>query len=153
MKRLNPEKLHVTYLSGTTQDKLILPRYYTLTHSDMTGDLFLTIGDAYDEKQISKLYTRLMRDEVLAELINNGDRLELRVYCHVSGGLVIGTAKWRNSIFHAELPLAIEAIRHGDKTFFETNPHLDQTPVNVYFHSHTSRYNHLENWGAMSDYR
>jgi hypothetical protein len=42
MKRLNPDKLHVTYLSGTTQDKLILPRRYTLTRSDMTGELFVS---------------------------------------------------------------------------------------------------------------
>jgi hypothetical protein len=153
MKRLNPEKLHVTYLSGTTQDKLILPRHYTLTHSDMTGDLFLTIGDAYDEKQISKLYTRLMRDEVLAELINNGDRLELRVYCHVSGGLVLGTAQWRNSIFHAELSLVLEAIRYGDRILFETYPNFDQIPVNVYFHPHNNRYNQVETWGLIGDYK
>ena len=68
MKRLNPEKLHVTYLGGTTPEKLTLPRRYTLTHSDRTGELFLSIGREYDTKQTSRLYTRLMRDEVLAEL-------------------------------------------------------------------------------------
>jgi hypothetical protein len=42
-------------------------RCYTLTHSDTTGELFLTIGPDFDRAQISGLYTRLMRDEVLAE--------------------------------------------------------------------------------------
>ena len=153
MKRLNPEKLHVTYLSGTTQDKLILPRRYTLTHSDMTGELFMTIGHDYHKTQISKFYTRLMRDEVLAELIKNGEHLEFRVYCHVSGGMIIGTAKWRNSIFHSELPLVLEALRYSDRTLYETDPNLDRTPVSIYFHSLNSRYNQVETWGLIADYK
>lgn len=153
MKRLNINKLHVIDLTDTTSGIENLPRRYTLTHSDLTGDLFLTIGDDYDKKQISRLYTRLMRDEVLAELIKNEDSVEFRVYCHVSGGFVFGTAKWRSDIFHLELPLVMEAIRYGDRNLFETYPNLDQTPVMVYFYSHNSRYNQVENWGVMADYK
>lgn len=40
-----------------------MPRAYTLTHSDRTGDLFLSIGPKHDEAQVAGLYTRLMRDE------------------------------------------------------------------------------------------
>ena len=153
MKRLDTNKLHVTDLTGTPSGINKLPRRYTVTHSDLTGDLSLTIGDDYDKKQISGLYTRLMRDEVLAELIRDEDRLELRVYCHVSGGLVFGTAKWRSAIFHRELPLVMEAIRYGDRNLFETNPDLDQASVKVYFRSHSRRYNQVENWGVMADYK
>ena len=153
MERLNPEKLHVTYLTGTTPENLILPRLYTLTHSDRTGELFLTIGGQYDKQQISKLYTRLMRDEVLAELADDGGRLVFKVYCHVSGGFIIGTAKWRYNIFHSELPLVLEAIRYSDRTLFEKNPQLDNTPVLICFQSTDSRFNRVENWGVMADYR
>ena len=152
MRRLNPQKLHVTDLSGTALG-INLPRHYTLTHSDMTGDLFLTIGNKYDDKSTSRLYTRLMRDEVLAELVNNEGCLELRVYCHVSGGLVFGTARLRDGIFRAELPLALEAIRYGDRALFENDSKFDQATVNVYFRSHRSKYNRVENWGIVSDYR
>ena len=152
MGRLNPDKLHVTFLTGTTPEGLFLPRRYTLTHSDITGDLFLSVGTHYDVKQISKLYTRLMRDEVLAELINEGDGLVFRVYCHVSGGFVFGRAKWRYSIFQSELPLALEAIRYGDHILFEQNPELDQTPVLMQFQSTNSRFNKVERWGIMADY-
>ncbi len=152
MRRLNPAKLHVIDLTATDSVTANLPRRYTLTHSDMTGDLYLTIGAEYDRKQISKLYTRLMRDEVLAELIEDEGSLELRVYCHVSGGLVLGAAKWRSDIFHTELPLVLEAIRYGDRNFYETDPSPDQAPVKVYFHSHKSRYNQVENWGVIADY-
>jgi hypothetical protein len=150
---LNPEKLHVTYLTGTTPENLVLPRLYTLTHSDRTGELFLTIGGQYDKQQISKLYTRLMRDEVLAELADDGDRLVFKVYCHVSGGLIIGTAKWRYNIFHSELPLVLEAIRYGERTLFEQNPKIDNAPVIIYFQSSNSRFNRVEDWGIIADYR
>ena len=153
MKSLNTNKLHVTDLTGTSSGIGNLPRRYTLTHSDLTGDLFLTIGSDYNKKQMSRLYTKLMRDEVLAELTKTEDSLELRVYCHVSGGLVFGTAKLRSAIFHRELRLVIEAIRYGDRDLFEMNPNLDETPVNVYFRSHKSIYNKVENWGVMVDYK
>jgi len=152
MKRLNPGKLHVTYLTDTTPESLIFPRRYTLTHSDITGQLFLSIGNEYDTKQISGLYTRLMRDEVLAEFAEE-DGLVFRVYCHVSGGFVLGTAKLRYNIFHSELPLALAAIRYGDRVLFEQNPGLDNTPVVIHFRSTVSRFDKVENWGTMADYR
>jgi hypothetical protein len=124
MKRLNPDKLHVTYLQDSTPDKLVLPRRYTLTHSDKTGELFLSIGNEYNTKQISTIYTRFMRDEVLAELHNNGDNFSLGIHYHVSGGFILGTAKWRYNIFKSELPLAIEALRYGDRALYDQNPAL-----------------------------
>jgi len=125
MTRLIPEKLHVKHLRDTTLDVLLLPRFYTLTHSDFSGDLFLSIGPHYDTKQVSGLYTRLMRDEVLAELKEDSGGFSLHVYCHVSGGFVFGRAKWRYNIFCSELHLALEAIRFGDKVLFDHNPELD----------------------------
>ncbi|MBN1161861.1 MAG: staygreen family protein [Dehalococcoidales bacterium] len=153
MQRLNPEKLHVTYLAGATPDHLILPRRYTLNHSDITGNLFLSIGSAYDTKQISKLYTRLMRDEVLAELVREGENLVLKAYCHVSGGFIWGPAKFRYNIFKSELPLALEAIRYGDRVLFEHNPDLDKTPILIHFHSTNNRFNKVENWGTLLEYK
>ena len=153
MGRLNPEKLQVKYLPGADAQQLAVPRYYTLTHSDTTGCLFLTIGPDYDRKQISGLQTRLMRDEVLAELVEVGDSMEFRFYCHVSGGCVVGRAGWRYSIFKRELPLVLEAIRYGDRNIFEQNPELDRLPVCIHFKSTNSKYNKVEKWGVMADYR
>jgi len=153
MQRLNPEKLHVKYLNGTLPEKLILPRRYTLTHSDITGELFLSIGGQFNTKRISGLYTKLMRDEVLAELNDNGDGLVFRVYCHVSGGFVFGTAKFRYKIFQSELPLVLEALRYGDRILFNHNPELDNAPVFIHFKSNDRRFNKVENWGTMLEYK
>jgi hypothetical protein len=152
MKRLNPQKLHVAYLNGAAQEDLVLPRRYTLTHSDITGKLFLTINNAYDTKQISSLYTRLMRDEVLAEFTKE-EGLVFKVYCHVSGGFVFGAAKLRYAVFRHELPLVLETIRFGDRNLFEKIPNLDKTPVFIHFQSTDTRFNKVENWGTMADYR
>ena len=153
MKRLNPDKLHVTYLHNSTPDKLELPRRYTLTHSDKTGELFLSIGNDYNTKQISKIYTRFMRDEVLAELYNNGENYSLRIHCHVSGGFVLGTAKWRYNILKSELPLAIEALRYGDRALYEQNPALDKAGVIIHFHSTNIKFDKVEDWDTVDNYR
>lgn len=40
MSKLNPEKLSVEFRDGVTGTEPILGRRYTLTHSDITAELF-----------------------------------------------------------------------------------------------------------------
>jgi hypothetical protein len=151
--RLRPEKLQVRFAPGVSPEGPVTPRRYTLTHSDATGDLFLTVGPDYDRKQISGWYTRLMRDEVLAEWGEEREAPSLHVYCHVSGGLVFGTAALRNAIFRRELPLVLEALRFGDRELFETHPELDRAPIVVHFRAAQHRYHRREPWGTPADYQ
>ena len=153
MVRLRPERLRVTYLHGVTPETPIVTRRYTLTHSDSTGELFLSIGPDYNHKQISGLYTRLMRDEVVAEWKEDENGVALHVYCHVSGGLVFGRASWRESIFRSEMPLVLEAIRYGDRRFFDANPNLDNSPILVHFQSSKSDHTKIETWGTPASYQ
>jgi len=141
------------YKDGTSPEKHVLPRRYTLTHSDRTGELLLTISNQYDTGQISGIYTRFMRDEILAELKEDGGISKLILYCHISGGFVLGNAKWRYNIFKSELPLVLEAIRYGDRAFFEHNSHLDHVPVLINFQSTKSQFNKVEPLGKIEDYR
>jgi hypothetical protein len=152
-RRPHPGELHVRFLPGTAPEGPVTPRCYTFTHSDSTGDLFLTIGPQYDREQISGWYTRLMRDEVLAEWDNEKDGPALHVHCHVSGGLVVGPASWRYAIFRRELPLVLESFRFGDRAFFEMHPMLDRAAILIHFHATQSRYDRVEPWGVLADYR
>jgi hypothetical protein len=152
MARLKPDKLHVSFAEGTMAVGPVTPRRYTLTHSDVTGDLFLTVGSDYDLEQVSGWYTRLMRDEVLAEWLEGDRGPELHVHCHVSGGLVLGPSRFRFQIFQRELPLVLEAIRYGDKSLFESHRHLDSAPILVHFHAKEPRYGRVEEWGTPADY-
>jgi hypothetical protein len=153
VRRLRPEKLHVRFLPGTAPEGPVASRCYTLTHSDATGDLFLTIGPQHDREQISGWYTRLMRDEVLAEWIAEEDSPVLHVHCHVSGGLIFGSAGWRYTIFRRELPLVLESFYFGDWRLFEMHPMLDRAAILVHFHATQSRYDREESWGVLADYR
>lgn len=152
MSELNPEKVHVRYLDEGARSDFSLPRRYTLTHSDRTGDRFLTIGRDYDLEQISGGYTRFMRDEVLAEwLDDSGPRLN--VYFHVSGGLVFGHAGLRCRIFRSCQRSVLQALRYGDDPLFRKRPELDERPALVHYRSGKPRYNFIEESGAMKEYR
>ncbi|MFW9971315.1 MAG: staygreen family protein [Candidatus Odinarchaeota archaeon] len=149
MVELNPEKLHVVYKDSVEVDNLVLPRKYTLTHSDSTGDLFLTIGAEYDYKQISSFYTRFMRDEVLAEWKKINQDYELHLYLHVSGSICFGWAGLRDRIFRNHLPLVFQVIKQGDKKIFQQMPELEDSKIIVHFQSNRKKYNKVEDFGQF----
>lgn len=151
MSNFNPQKLHVQFSEGMQNPSQSLPRCYTLTHSDRTGDLFLTIAPSYDRDQISGWYTKLMRDEVLGEW-QTEDQPSLHLHCHVSGGVVLGPAKWRDAIFKQHLPQVLDAVCYGDQDFFNGNPDLQVAPIFVHFHAKQAALDRIERWGQVQDY-
>lgn len=153
MPSLALEKLHIKYIGDSNAEGPAYPRRYTLTHSDRTGDLFLSIGTEYDQRALSNCYTRFMRDEVLAEFRFDEDQPELHVFCHVSGGFVFGAAGWRYRIFKYHLPGVMVAFYHGDAAFIKVNPGFDLASIQVHFQSSKARYHKIENWGIFRDYR
>lgn len=147
MSRLKPEKLSVEFRNGVTATEPIIPRRYTLTHSDITGNLFLTIGLTYAYDKINA-----MRDEVLGEWMQAQEGYFFYVNLYVDGQYGPEVASTRNYIFRRELPLALEAIRYGDNDFFTAHPELNDAPIIVYFSSTDPQYNKVEYWGKFSDY-
>jgi hypothetical protein len=152
VSQLGLEKLQVKFLPGVDSTGPIDNRRYTLTHSDFSGDLFLSIGLEFDKQAISGLYTRLMRDEILAEWQKQEESFSLHVYCHVSGGIILGTAGWRYSIFKRELPLVLKCICNGDKDLYNENPSLKNRNILIHFKTKNKKYNKLERWGTPKDY-
>lgn len=153
MDKLNPEKIHVKNRIGVKDINSIIPRRYTLTHSDRTGDLFLTIDLDYDKEEISTFYTKLMRDEVLAEWKEKSNGLEFHVYVHVSGGFVFGWPGMRDRIFRHYLPHTLKVFRYGDNELFKAFPALDNALIFVHFNSNRQKYNKVENYGDFREYK
>ncbi len=151
MSEFNPDKLHVMLSPKLNVDKVI-PRMYTLTHSDSTGQLFLSIAPEYNMAQISGWYTRFMRDEVLAEWRDN-PVYALHVHCHVSGGFVFGTPGFRYDIFCQHLPMVLIALHYGDRDFIKVWPELDNASIYVEFHAKQPHYNLIKSYGAFQDYQ
>jgi hypothetical protein len=149
---INPNLLHVQFIDGVDETGPISPRFYTLTHSDVTGELFLTIGKVINYPQIAGFYTRLMRDEVLAEWELSAPPI-LRVFCHVSGGIVFGTARMRYNIFRHHMPMVLEAFWYGDRLLLTQHPELAKGRVVIHFIAQQKRYNKDEAWGVLQDYQ
>lgn len=149
LNEFNPGRLTVEYRDGVTATDPILPRRYTLTHSDFSGELFLTIGTefAWDKVNLE------MRDEVLGEWSSDGEFLYYNVYLFVSlEEHDINTAIRRNEVFRRELPLALTAIRYGDRFLFNQYPNLNHAFIIVNFISTFPQLARQENWGTFSNY-
>jgi len=147
LKILNPEKLSVSFSSGVTPLNPIITRRYTLTHSDTTAELFLTIGKAYACKEIGAL-----RDEVRSKWVFIDNHYKLYVYVYVGGPFGKNIAAVRYRIFVKELPLALEALRYGDRLFFKNHPLLNFAPILVHFQSIYPEFNRTEFWGMPEQY-
>jgi len=143
-----PEKLSVVYLDDVTPTEPVMPRYYTLTHSDLTGELFLAIGKQFAWDKINPL-----RDEVLGEWKTNGISLYYCVYLYIDQGqLNENVSAKRTEIFRRELPLALTAIRYGDRFLFGTYSNLDHASIIVHFMSAYPQFARQENWGNFRSY-
>ncbi|AMX82388.1 staygreen family protein [Geobacillus thermoleovorans] len=149
MKYLSPERLHVTQTAGITQLSPVNGRLYTLTHSDTTGTLFLTVSRAFVTDQLTS-----QRDEVLGEWKQAGQQLVLFLYVFV-GNRQMGRQEnaRRANVFKKELPLALEAIRYGDRDFFRTYPFCDWCPIFIHFTSEYPELNRTEYYGTPYLYR
>lgn len=129
------------------------PRRYTLTHSDATGDLFLTIGgERFDVEALSTWQVRAMADEVLGEWVVAEESARLVVHCRAQGGLMFGTTRQRREILCGYMPMVLEIMRYADRALIEQQPELDEAPVEVKFH-YRRRAPESEDWGRFGDYR
>lgn len=136
------------YTDGVTDITPVVLRCYTLTHSDETGDLFLTIGTQFAWHKLNS-----MRDEVLGEWKYDGSSLSFFVYVYIDqGDFNQEVAAKRNEIFRRELPLALTAIRNGDRFLFHTFPILDQAPIIIHFMSVYPLFRRQENWGTFKSF-
>ena len=146
LSKFRPERLSVEYRDGVTAKGPVFPRRYTLTHSDTTGQLFLTIGTQYARDKFTS-----MRDEVVGTWTPNGTCFCAYVYID-QGEYPKEAAARRNEVFVRELPLALTAIRYGDRKLFDTHPQLDQAPIIISFLSAYPQFARQENWGTFRNF-
>lgn len=148
MFKFQPSKLNINYKGNVGTKEPIIPRKYTLTHSDETGELFLSIGDNYDLDKIN--YS--IRDEVLG-CWEKDDKYYLFITLELDNGEDINNTIKRDKIFREEISLALMTIVYGDSIFLENNRELYEAPIRVKFNSKVSEYDVLEEWGKVKDYK
>jgi hypothetical protein len=148
----DPSRLQVRFAPGTRPDDPLIPRRYTLTHSDWSGRLFLSIGADYERRALRSLQVRLERDEVLGEWVpdpDEGPRLDLHMAAQ--GGLpLFGSAAARCRIFRSYRPLVLEALRYGDRGLATAHPEVADAAVVARFHWRGGR-EESESWGRWGE--
>ena len=142
-----PDKLETTLMSPTTEDGAIEDRKYTLTHSDTTGMMFLTIANEYDYNAIN--YD--LRDEILGAWKESDTSYILFFYAYV-GNLSYADALYRYNIFKSHIDSALQAIIYGDRMLLSKYPELLNTPIYIKFDSSIPVFNNYEFYGFVMDY-
>lgn len=145
MSNFIPSKLSTTFFAPVSAYCPVKGRKYTLTHSDKTGELFLSIGCSYDYKTIDNK----LRDEVLAEWVPYMGNFMLWGSVHVSGrDFDENIARIRYVIFQKELQLALTAIIYGDRDIYSNYPWLLDAPIYVRFESDFPQFNKVFYFGT-----
>ena len=125
----------------------IKDRKYTLTHSDDTGMMFLTVSNEYDYIAIN--YD--LRDEVLGTWKTYDDSYILFFYAYI-GDLNYSDALYRYNIFKSHMNSALQAIIYGDRMLLSKYPELLNTPIYIKFDSSIPVFNNYEFYGFVRDY-
>lgn len=148
MKKINPRKVFAQYRGSMNPYHPIMGRKYTITHSDITAELFVFIAEKYAEDQINEL-----RDEVRITWKENKKMQALTGTVLVDGQGIQGNANIRNKIFLKEMPTALQALRQADRFLFEKFPNLDNTPVLIHFISKNPSLNKIYHFGPIGNYK
>jgi len=150
MSIFNPQQLIINLIPPASSARPVEGRRYTLTHSDITAELFLDIGYVYNYKSINPK----MRDEVLAEWRKDKHgRLSLVGIAYVDGGEFSQTvAGTRFAIFKKEMATALKGIIYGDRPFYANYPFLLNAPIYIHYLSVYPQYSQFFYYGTPRQY-
>lgn len=145
--RFSSDKLETNFIEPINLYGPIKDRKYTLTHSDTTGIMFLTIANEYDYNAIN--YD--LRDEILGAWKESDTSYILFFYAYV-GNLSYADALYRYNIFKSHIDSALQAIIYGDRMLLSKYPELLNTPIYIKFDSSIPVFNNYEFYGFVRDY-
>lgn len=146
MSVFEPLNISVNLIPPATFVQPTEGRKYTLTHSDLTGELFLDIGNVYNYEAINQK----MRDEVIGEWkADDQSHFTLIGKAYIDGGeFSETTAGIRFNIFQKEMGTALNGIINGDIPFYENYPVLLDAPIYVHFESTYPQYQQVFYYGT-----
>ena len=145
--RFNPDKLKSTFVEPITLYGPIKDRKYTLTHSDDTGMMFLTVANEYDYSAINQD----LRDEILGIWKTYYNSYNIFFYAYI-GDLNYFDALYRYNIFKSHINSALQSVIYGDRELLKKYPKLLNTPIYIKFDSSIPIFNNYEFYGYVNDY-
>ena len=145
---LNNYNLNVNIVEPITDIEPIRFRRYTLSYSDDTQNLYLTIALYFDMlglgvTSMDKVYGQW------AWVI--GDTYDLNLFIFI-GNYPYDIARRRYETFRKLLPLSITAIVNGDRKFLEYNQNLMDSNIIVRFISSHAEFNRAISYNSVEDF-
>ena len=147
MSEMNFQKVFVQYRDFITPYDPVLNRKYTITHSDITADLFVTIASSYANDQVTE-----MQDDVKIGWEQTNQGLLLLGWVFIDGAGAFYNPEMRNHVFYSEMSKALMALRHADRFLFHAYPNINSTPVFFHFVSDNPAYDKIYNFGHIGSY-
>ena len=142
-----PDKLETTFVEPITPYHPIKGRKYTLTHSDETGMMFLTIANEFDFEAINPD----SRDELLGTWKLYDGSYKLFFYAYVGNSDYL-TALKKYGAFKYHMNIALQAVVYGDQKLLKTHPDLNDSAIFVKYISSIQIFDHFEFYGYVKDY-
>lgn len=147
MKNVNPRKVFAQYRDCIEPYEPVLTRKYTITHSDVSAEMFVFIASNYACDKVTAVH-----DDVKIAWEKGEKGLILKGVVDVDGKQA-AMAKIRNKIFLNEIPLALQALRWADRFLFRKSPELDKTPIFIHFKSDSPEFNKIYSLGLIGYYK
>lgn len=138
-------KIFVQYQPPIHPDQPVFPRKYIVTHSDITGDLFLTVSPKILNKRTPD------RDEVFAKWIYKKGYYALICWVDVDGNQP-ERAQQRYQIFKKEMPKALQTIIYGDRFFLACHFWLYSATIYVHYKSKFKPFRKKYCYGPVKDF-
>nr|WP_195266077.1 MULTISPECIES: staygreen family protein [unclassified Clostridium] len=149
MDKLEPSKLIFDFKDGISKEGPIIPRNYTVTHSDEAGNILVIVAKTYDKSCVTD-----KRDEIYGKWCENGNKYILCIELSVDGNeRDKNKVLQRNRIFRDVLPLVITAIRQGDLGLIKKHNKLDESDIFIKFNSRFDEFYKVEHWGKLKNYK
>lgn len=147
MKPFDLEKAEREFLNHSNETYPVIGRKYTITHSDETAGVLVSIGTTYALCRVGE-----MKDEVYLTIECRDGRISFVGMVQVDGENEEETIK-RQKIFLKEMNVALRALRYADREFFAHYQELDASPILIHFRSAIPKYDRFFYFGNMQLYK
>ena len=112
MMKDGENRISVEFRDGVCEKWPVFNRKYTVTHSDETAEIFVTIGMEYARDKYSA-----MRDEVILHFLCCNNCIKMMGYVQIDVPGRYFDREKRKTIFCREMPKALQAVRYADRIF------------------------------------
>jgi len=146
--RLIPLLTPITYECAEVITDFRLPRKYTNTHNDETGEIYISVGHQYNQILLDSEEARVVQSQVVGKWV----KVDCEYQIHFT--VLVSTeqnpnAYIRNFIFCEELGVVLEGFAFAETALLRLHPKLARAKIFVHFKSIDPAYDRVEYWHRL----